>query len=307
MKKLILSFFLIVFSNVLATTYQYDELNRLIRVEYSPTKAINYSYDSAGNLLTIKSEGMNCTQVITHAYNPMTGEEKDYPTPCDIPDGWITGQAPDNDNDGINDILDPDDDNDGVNDLQDAFPFDAAESIDTDSDGIGNNADTDDDNDGIPDTWEIQYGLDPLNASDAQLDNDNDGITNLEEYTQGTNPNGTTFTLDIDGDGEYKPLTDGMLIMRYQFGFRGETLINGAVAQNATRKTAAEIETYLINSGLSLDIDGDGELKPLTDGMLIMRYLFGFRGDTLINGAVAQNASRKTAGEIETRIRSLMQ
>jgi len=30
-----------------------------------------------------------CTQVITHAYNPSTQEEKDFPTPCDVPEGWI--------------------------------------------------------------------------------------------------------------------------------------------------------------------------------------------------------------------------
>jgi len=32
-----------------------------------------------------------CAQVITHAYNPTTQEEKDFPTPCDVPEGWIVG------------------------------------------------------------------------------------------------------------------------------------------------------------------------------------------------------------------------
>ena len=57
---------------------------------------------------------------------------------------------------------------------------------------------------------------------------------------------------------------------------------------------------------MALDIDGDGQVKPLTDGMLVLRYLFDFRGDTLINGAVAANASRKTSAEIESRIQSIM-
>jgi len=47
---------------------------------------------------------------------------------------------------------------------------------------------TDSDGDGIPDAWEIQYGLDPNDASDAAQDDDGDGYTNLEEYQQGTNP-----------------------------------------------------------------------------------------------------------------------
>ncbi len=35
-----------------------------------------------------------------------------------------------------------------------------------------------------------------------------------------------------------------------------------------------------------LDIDGNGSVAPLTDGLLVLRYLFGFTGATLITGAV---------------------
>ncbi len=31
-----------------------------------------------------------CAQVITPARNPSTGEIKEFPTPCDVPDGWET-------------------------------------------------------------------------------------------------------------------------------------------------------------------------------------------------------------------------
>ncbi len=83
---------------------------------------------------------------------------------------------------------DTDVDNDGTINAQDQFPFDPAESLDTDSDGIGNNADTDDDNDGMPDTYEDQYGFDPLDPADARQDADDDGSSNLAEYTIGSNP-----------------------------------------------------------------------------------------------------------------------
>jgi hypothetical protein len=33
----------------------------------------------------------NCVQVITHAYNFTTLEERDFPTPCTVPEGWIVG------------------------------------------------------------------------------------------------------------------------------------------------------------------------------------------------------------------------
>ncbi len=39
------------------------------------------------------------------------------------------------------------------------------------------------------------------------------------------------------------------------------------------------------------DFDGDGQVRPLTDGLLTMRYLFGFRGNALtqvVTGASGQ-------------------
>ncbi len=44
------------------------------------------------------------------------------------------------------------------------------------------------DNDGMADSWESQFGFDPLNPLDAGLDSDGDGLTNLQEFQLGTNP-----------------------------------------------------------------------------------------------------------------------
>ena len=46
----------------------------------------------------------------------------------------------------------------------------------------------DSDGDGMPDEWEIQYGLNPHDASDGFLDKDKDGYTNVEEYLNSTDP-----------------------------------------------------------------------------------------------------------------------
>ena len=58
-----------------------------------------------------------------------------------------------------------------------------------------------------------------------------------------------TFNLDIDGSGtasDPTPLGDGLMIVRYLVGFRGSTLIDGALdTVNCTRCTATEIETYI--------------------------------------------------------------
>jgi len=40
----------------------------------------------------------------------------------------------------------------------------------------------DSDHDGMPDAWEIEFGLNPSEPSDASADQDGDGYTNLEEY-----------------------------------------------------------------------------------------------------------------------------
>ncbi len=47
----------------------------------------------------------------------------------------------------------------------------------------------DEDADGIEDDWEMFYGLNPTNASDAVEHGDRDGFNNLEEYIADTNPN----------------------------------------------------------------------------------------------------------------------
>jgi hypothetical protein len=51
--------------------------------------------------------------------------------------------------------------------------------------------------------------------------------------------------LDIDGDGSTDALTDGLLVLRYHFGFTGATLITGVVSGGCTRCTAPAILQYL--------------------------------------------------------------
>ena len=110
------------------------------------------------------------------------------------------------------------------------------------------------------------------------------------------------FDFDIDEDGQAQPLTDGLLMIRHLFGFSGTALTNGAVAAGAERREAAEIESYLTENSAALDIDGDGKALPLTDGLLIIRYLFGFSGNALVQGAIAADAKIKQATEVEAQL-----
>ena len=98
-------------------------------------------------------------------------------------------------------------------------------------------------------------------------------------------------------------MTDGLLVIRHLFGFSGDSLISGAVDTSAERGTSELISGYLTEAVSELDIDGDGESKPLTDGLLLIRYLFGFSGDSLISGAIGSDATRNTAEAVDAYIK----
>ena len=71
------------------------------------------------------------------------------------------------------------------------------------------------------------------------------------------------------------------------------------------------IATLTPTSGLvqppiaTLDVDGNGQYDALTDGLLMLRYLFGLRGSMLGAGAIGGGAQR-TVPQVEAYIQSLM-
>jgi len=223
----------------------------------------------------------------------------------------------DSDDDGVaNNIdaapLDPtnDSDDDGVANNNDTAPLDPTN--DSDNDGVANNNDVypennlysaDSDGDGMPDAWEARYNLNPNDPNDAAMDEDGDGITNLNEFLSGTPPSGS---LDIDGNGQYDALTDGLLLLRGMFGLDGSALVTGTIASDAIYTESVDIEFRIETLGDLSDIDGNGYIDALTDGLLILRYLFGLQGETLINGVVAIDATRETAEDIEAHLETLM-
>lgn len=108
---------------------------------------------------------------------------------------------------------------------------------------------------------------------------------------------------DADLDGIVAALSDGLLILRYLFEFTGSAMTQGALGAGAMRTDPAAIIAHLdcVRSSL-LDPDGDGLAMALTDGLLLLRYFFGFRGAALIAGAVGEDCTRCDAALIEMYI-----
>ena len=115
----------------------------------------------------------------------------------------------------------------------------------------------------------------------------------------------TEGSWDFDQDGNADALTDGLLLLRYTFGLTGASLTDSAIASGSSL-TEAEVEANVAASTTSFaDIDGSGSVDALTDGLLLLRYLFGLTGDSLIDSAVAGGATRTSAADIEAYILSL--
>jgi hypothetical protein len=90
--------------------------------------------------------------------------------------------------------------------------------------------------------------------------------------------------------------------------------VNGNEASYHTNVDVSEFSITIINQQeagelityAALDIDQNGSFDALTDGLILLRYAFGLRGDSLIDGVIDSNANRTNVDEIEAHIQSLV-
>ncbi len=113
--------------------------------------------------------------------------------------------------------------------------------------------------------------------------------------------------LDVDANGQYDPMIDGVMIVRYMFGLTGSSITTGAIGPLANRDDSTLIGDYLNSIRPYLDIDHDGVVDALTDGLLIIRYLLGLTGTPLVQGAIGKDAMRTAAADIERYLATLKQ
>lgn len=83
----------------------------------------------------------------------------------------------------------------------------------------------------------------------------------------------TVCRLDVNDDSARTPEIDGLLILRYLFGFRGNSLVNGLPPSlPGNRNTVSTIEAFL--SGRDFNVRGLAQAaNAQRDGLVILRYL----------------------------------
>jgi hypothetical protein len=145
-------------------------------------------------------------------------------------------------------------------------------------------------------------------ANSCQITSDEQALMREVFSTATTQMEKSRLTLDVDGDGIAKPLTDGILIVRYLYGLSGPVLTANALGSGATRTDPNAIIAYLdkMKAAGLLDVDANGQDSALSDGVLITRYLFGLSGPALTASALGSGATRTDPSAIAAFLSNLM-
>jgi outer membrane protein assembly factor BamB len=115
----------------------------------------------------------------------------------------------------------------------------------------------------------------------------------------------TVCTPDVNKDGSVELDTDGVFVLRKLFGMIGETDF-APLAHACASRTYAEASAFVegVVARGDWDLDGDGAVLPLTDGLLLLRSMLGIYGAELTHGAVNPQGSRTDAIDIATFLQS---
>ncbi len=149
-------------------------------------------------------------------------------------------------------------------------------------------------------SWSSRLLLDaPFNIS--TFGEDNNGEVYLADYSGTINRITSTLgpSLDIDLSGGFAAATDGLLLLRYLLGLRGDALISGAVDPNAQRGGATDIATYLSTNLAYFEVDGAPNVTALGDGLIALRYLLNVPNSALLQGTAAATAANLIRAKLD--------
>jgi hypothetical protein len=113
----------------------------------------------------------------------------------------------------------------------------------------------------------------------------------------------SVVNLDVDDDGRVRANTDGLTILRYLLGQRGDDLAR-TVFLGGNRTDPAEIATFLdAGLGSMLDVDDDGRDRANTDGLTILRYMLGQENTDLVR-TIFLGGQRTDAADVRSHLES---
>ena len=82
-------------------------------------------------------------------------------------------------------------------------------------------------------------------------------------------------------------------------------MANNAIATNS-QMSVSQVEERMTDAMKIADIDDNGKVDPLTDGLLLLRHLFAMDDEYFSHGAVAHSASRKTTRALKHHLNKYM-
>ena len=109
---------------------------------------------------------------------------------------------------------------------------------------------------------------------------------------------------DIDQNNSVDALTDGLLLMRYAFGLRGDSLTENVISSDSLIDKAA-VQQNIEQIMHLVDINDDGNFDALTDALILLRYLFDVTGNGLVDEEML-TSNRPSSGTIKAYIESHM-
>jgi hypothetical protein len=110
-----------------------------------------------------------------------------------------------------------------------------------------------------------------------------------------------TCRIDVNGDRELSANVDGVILLRYLLGLRGDSLVAGFTLAG-TRTNAAAIETFLAAQNLDVrELSPAATPNAMRDGLVIARHLRGVSGNPLV---AATDIGVANASTVSSRISS---
>ena len=123
---------------------------------------------------------------------------------------------------------------------------------------------------------------------------------------------GASCNLDTDGNDTVDG-NDTIRVLRRVLGLSpgamtSNTAFNACSSRNTDAAVASFIDTQRTATGpggsVPYDVDGDGQVSALTDGLMLLRAALGLSGDAVVAGATAPGAPRTTWAEVQPYLRS---